>query len=728
MANLTKTLTVPKSDGSKVQYSFNATQFNSKTPGYYENLPFVTCSTAAGTAGKAVTCAGFELVDGARIAVKFSNTNTAASPTLNVSSTGAKPIYYKNAAISAGYLTAGAVMEFIYNATNQRYELIGFVDTNSDLKTASGPTTSKIYLIGATTRSTSGQTTLAHETAFVDTSGVINSKDPIAGSTSTVVTSAQKGVANGVAPLDVEGKISASYLPSYVDDVIEGELESDSSFTASSGKVYTKPVTDEDTQIEPSTGKIYVDTNSNKTYRWSGTKFVEISAGTYSTTIVGGSTTATSNAAVSSNGIYLNEVYNGTAVTSHKISGSGGVDVTSDASGNITIGAPTASEIGAITSVSATGTAPLTLNATKSGTAVSITGSVAQATTSANGTIKVAGVRTSAITPTTGGTTSSRYYGVELDSAGKAFVNVPWTDTKVTSVGNHYTPAEDSNSVLDVNASSTTSATWGSTDLVTGVTLKRDAKGHVVGLTVDSIQMPANPDTNTTYSAGTGISLSGTTFSNSGVRSITQDSTNGHKLTINTGGTETTITIPDNNTTYGIATSSTLGLVKSGGDITINSSTGVMSVVDDSHNHVISNVDGLQDALNGKAPVHDHPYLSSSTKYAASATQGGSATSAVKLDTTTAGDASTPVYFTDGKPTACTSLDLNTTGTAAAWTTARTLTVNGDASGSVSVKGNANMTLTLSVADDSHNHIIGNVDGLEDRLAAIEDRLTWHEF
>lgn len=62
-------------------------------------------------------------------------------------------------------------------------------------------------------------------------------------------------------------------------------------------------------------------------------------------------------------------------------------------------------------------------------------------------------------------------------------------DTKVTSVDNHYTPAEDSNSAL--NASSTTAATWGSTDLITG--LKRDAKGHVVGVT--SIQMPANPNT-----------------------------------------------------------------------------------------------------------------------------------------------------------------------------------------------------------------------------------------
>ena len=51
--------------------------------------------------------------------------------------------------------------------------------------------------------------------------------------------------------------------------------------------------------------------------------------------------------------------------------------------------------------------------------------------------------------------------------------------------------------------------------------------------------------------------------------------------------------------------------------------------------------------------------------YAGSSSAGGSATSAVKLDTTTAGDSNTPVYFSGGKPIACTSLDLNTSGNAA---------------------------------------------------------------
>ena len=70
----------------------------------------------------------------------------------------------------------------------------------------------------------------------------------------------------------------------------------------------------------------------------------------------------------------------------------------------------------------------------------------------------------------------------------------------------------------------------------------------------------------------------------------------------------------------------------------------------------------------GKADTHTHPYLSTSTKYAASASVGGSATSAVKLDTSTAGDSNTPVYFTGGKPVACTSLDLNTSGSSASCT------------------------------------------------------------
>lgn len=68
----------------------------------------------------------------------------------------------------------------------------------------------------------------------------------------------QKGAASGVAELDSSGKVPTSQLPSYVDDVVE--YDSLSAF----------PATGED-------GKIYIAEDTNLTYRWSGTQYVEIS-------------------------------------------------------------------------------------------------------------------------------------------------------------------------------------------------------------------------------------------------------------------------------------------------------------------------------------------------------------------------------------------------------------------------------------------------------------------
>lgn len=96
-----------------------------------------TCSTPAATVAKTVECTGFYLAYGAEITVKFTMTNTAANPTLNVGGTGAKPIYYRGAAITAGYLAANRTYIFRYNGT--QWELVGDVNTNitySEMKAA----------------------------------------------------------------------------------------------------------------------------------------------------------------------------------------------------------------------------------------------------------------------------------------------------------------------------------------------------------------------------------------------------------------------------------------------------------------------------------------------------------------------------------------------------------------------------------------------------------------
>jgi len=50
--------------------------------------------------------------------------------------------------------------------------------------------------------------------------------------------------------------------------------------------------------------------------------------------------------------------------------------------------------------------------------------------------------------------------------------------------------------------------------------------------------------------------------------------------------------------------------------------------------------------------------------------------------------------------------------------TARTISLGGDVSGSTSFDGTADVTITATVADDSHDHIISNVDGLQAALDA----------
>ena len=81
-------------------------------------IHYTTCTTAGNTADKTASCTGLSLIIGTRIMVKYSNTNTADNPTLNVNSTGAKPIYYKGAVMPTPYIQANAVHEYVYDGTN----------------------------------------------------------------------------------------------------------------------------------------------------------------------------------------------------------------------------------------------------------------------------------------------------------------------------------------------------------------------------------------------------------------------------------------------------------------------------------------------------------------------------------------------------------------------------------------------------------------------------------
>lgn len=217
------------------------------------SIHYGVCSTASAQAAKTVDCPGFTLVTGAWIIVKFTyeNTYTWSSVTLNVNNTGAKSIKYMGntptGTLSAAQL-AGSVLMFVYDGTN--YEFVGDI---------------------CKVRSIKGDAENSYRTGHVNLT---------AANIGAVATSVV-GQANGVCPLNSSSKIDSTYLPSYVDDVIEayprsGQTELSSTWlsTTSGGSALT-----------PETGKIYVlmaDSTSyaaNSQFRWGGSAYVKLADG-----------------------------------------------------------------------------------------------------------------------------------------------------------------------------------------------------------------------------------------------------------------------------------------------------------------------------------------------------------------------------------------------------------------------------------------------------------------
>lgn len=219
-----------------------------------------------------------------------------------------------------------------------------------------------------------------------------------------------------------------------------------------------------------------------------------------------------------------------------------------------------------------------------------------------------------------------------------------------------------------------------------------DSNGHVTGITTATETVT---DTNTTYSAGTGITLNGTTFS------LTDTNA---KLNLSGGTLTGDLVVEDSEIHVGDKSNDEwtriLHTSENGyGFSWQHTNASVLVNEQGSTNQVM--VLGDVDASNSYSGLFG----------IAHSTNGG--TSWVKkLDLRGGGDlyigpSGTSKVFHDGyHPNADT------------LTTARTITLGGDLSGSASFNGSSDITITAAVSDDSHNHIISNVDGLQTALDA----------
>lgn len=175
------------------------------------------------------------------------------------------------------------VLDGITASTAELNILDGVTASTTELNYVDGVTSSiqtqlnnKVAANAAITGGTA--TKITYDSKGLVTAGTTLSASDIPDISATYVPQTAVGAANGVASLDGDGKVPSAQLPSYVDDVVDSYIVSGAT-ALSAGWL---SATSGGSALTPETGKIYVVLTTgeylNKTYRWSGTTYVEISS------------------------------------------------------------------------------------------------------------------------------------------------------------------------------------------------------------------------------------------------------------------------------------------------------------------------------------------------------------------------------------------------------------------------------------------------------------------
>ena len=150
---------------------------------------------------------------------------------------------------------------------------------------------------------------------------------------------------------------------------------------------------------------------------------------------------------------------------------------------------------------------------------------------------------------------------------------------------------------------------------------------------------------------------------------------------------------------------------------------------DTTHTHAIADVTNLQTTLDSLQASIDSvdvavDNVTSGTTVVEEAKHAEFADSATTAGTCTgnAATATTASSCTGNAATATTAAACSgNAATATKLAAAKTISLTGDVTGSTSFDGSGNVSITATVADDSHNHIISNVDGLQATLDGKSD-------
>lgn len=218
-----------KYDG--VEYAIAASAYGYCETAGSKQSKTVSLSTDGDTANNS-----FALIKGVSVTIKFKYTNSAASATLNVNGSGAKPIYYDGSAIPVSHLQAGRTYVLVYTTdlvSTGIWEVISDITAvvNSN-PTLSWGTTSTVGTVDGTNL----QVTMPADPTYVtQTVRTTNGEFPIllrgtSAGTSTVTTTTSFNSSVTVNPST--GNLTASSIDSNNDIYAIGDIFSEGDVTA----------------------------------------------------------------------------------------------------------------------------------------------------------------------------------------------------------------------------------------------------------------------------------------------------------------------------------------------------------------------------------------------------------------------------------------------------------------------------------------------------------------
>lgn len=473
------------------------------------------------------------------------------------------------------------------------------------------------------------------------------------------------GKIQSVSASKITGTIPSSVLPSYVDDVLE--YNGTSNF----------PDTGE-------TGKIYVDTSTNKTYRWGGSDYVEISA-----SLALGTTSSTAFRGDYGNTAYTHATAKGSAFSS------GLYKITTNSQGHVTAAtAVTKADITGLGIPAQDTNTNTTYTLTKSGSTITLTGSDGSKTsvTDANTTYSLSSF----------GITATAAELNKLDGCTATVTELNYVDGVTSNIQtqlNNKAAASHNHSAANI-----TSGTLAVTRGGTGTTALTGASGLIHNM-FDTSGVTSYIASFTSNWADGGYCTPQQLRSAQGLGNTLG------ALPVANGGTGST-TASAARSALGITPANIGALPLAGGTMNVNAQ---IARTGSSTSWVTGRSAALLKTTSSGSSFYGPIW--SCKSYQGSWDCGTYTSNTLHFSYITDTDFSKNnnkqtadiIFNTNGSITAKTfvgalsgNASTATTATQANyWTTARTLTFTGNVTGSVSVRGNANMSCALTLANDS---------------------------